>query len=543
VIRRTVRLIELIILSVLILGTRCANYQDVFVGGNTFFIDGDCYARMTRVRMCLQHPGLVVRHHDFENFPQGTAPHTTVPLDYLILGLAILLKPFTSQSVDLAGAMISPVLALLGGVFLCWWSLRMKLRFRWTMLILFAISPILVHGSALGRPDHQSVTLILSIVGICSKLSLAKEFSRSWSVLNGFAWGLAIWVSSYEPLILLTLILVIGFCQSARSTLSEKANDKKGPNPPNVWVRAMSFLTAKYRWPGWVVCATILLVALAIERRVPSLTVFRSNGIFENWSRTIGELLPVSPFNPIWFHWCGWLILAPPFLIWFYLRQRNGGRSSQLIILVLLLATFGLTIWQARWAYFFVAILAIALPNLFAVVRSRVAVWIVFAISLFPILRDWDENIWPNEPEAGRRIEQRHEGLELRELALNMMSSKVEPFLAPWWISPAIAYWSGQPGVAGTSHESLPGIRDSAQLFLAERPDVALDILTEREVVWVVGYDADRVEKNSAAILGVPVSNKTLSRLLEQKPTQVPRFLRFSAQNGTGKLYRVGNNR
>ena len=29
--------------------------------------------------------------------------------------------------------------------------------------------------------------------------------------------------------------------------------------------------------------------------------------------------------------------------------------------------------------------------------------------------------------------------------------------LAPWWLSPPLAYWSGQPAVAGSSHEALPG--------------------------------------------------------------------------------------
>src|SRR4029453_18258322 len=60
------------ILSALILATRCANYQDVFVAGNVYFVDADCYARMTRVRMVSANPGLIVRHHVFENFPQGT---------------------------------------------------------------------------------------------------------------------------------------------------------------------------------------------------------------------------------------------------------------------------------------------------------------------------------------------------------------------------------------------------------------------------------------------------------------------------------------
>src|SRR5213078_1855046 len=115
VIRGIVGTIEIAILSALILATRCVNYQDVFVAGNIYFVDADCYARMTRVQMCDAKPGLIVRHHAFENFPQGTTPHTTAPLDYLILGLSLLLNPFTTHALDLAGAFVSPFLALLGG--------------------------------------------------------------------------------------------------------------------------------------------------------------------------------------------------------------------------------------------------------------------------------------------------------------------------------------------------------------------------------------------------------------------------------------------
>ena len=118
--RGTLSIIEIAILSVLILATRCANYQNVFVAENIYFTDADCYARMTRVRMCSEHPGLIVRYHSFENFPTGTTPHTTAPLDYLILALSTVLKPFTPHAIDLAGALISPLLALLGGWFL-WW--------------------------------------------------------------------------------------------------------------------------------------------------------------------------------------------------------------------------------------------------------------------------------------------------------------------------------------------------------------------------------------------------------------------------------------
>ena len=121
VIRGVLDIIQIAVLSVLILATRCANYQDVFVAGNIYFTDADCYARMTRVQMCSEHPGLIVRDHEFENYPTGTIPHTTAPLDYLILALSIFLKLFSAHTIDLAGVFISPLLALVGGWFIWWW--------------------------------------------------------------------------------------------------------------------------------------------------------------------------------------------------------------------------------------------------------------------------------------------------------------------------------------------------------------------------------------------------------------------------------------
>ena len=227
-IRASLAVVEISLLSALVLATRCANYEDVFVAGNIYFVDAECYARMTRVGMCAAKPGLILRHHDFENFPEGTSPHTTVPLDYLILGLALPLKPFTAQPLDMAGAFVSPLLALAGAWFLWWWSRRMKLRYRWVTLFLFAISPILVHGTELGRPDHQSLLILLVTIGICAEWRLqtvadppspssgvastaaARERNRS-AVVSGAAWGLALWVSTYEPLVLFLIVLVTSF--------------------------------------------------------------------------------------------------------------------------------------------------------------------------------------------------------------------------------------------------------------------------------------------------------------------------------------------
>src|SRR6266436_5599217 len=111
--RAVIAIVEVVLLSALILVTRCANHQDVFVNSEVYFSDADCYSRMTRARMCLEHPGLILRHHSFENFPAGTTPHTTVPLDYLIAALAVALKPVAPHALDFAGAIVSPLLALL----------------------------------------------------------------------------------------------------------------------------------------------------------------------------------------------------------------------------------------------------------------------------------------------------------------------------------------------------------------------------------------------------------------------------------------------
>src|SRR5207248_7234830 len=169
----------------------------------------------------------------FENFPQGTTPHTTAPLDYLIVALSLFLNPFTAHALDLAGAFVSPLLALIGGWFLWWWSRRMKFRYRWLILILYAISPILVHGTEFGRPDHQSLLILLVTVGICAEWRLqtaadppspssgvastaaATERNR-WAVVSGTAWGFALWVSAYEPLVLFLLVLVTSFLLNPR---------------------------------------------------------------------------------------------------------------------------------------------------------------------------------------------------------------------------------------------------------------------------------------------------------------------------------------
>ena len=521
IVRFAVIIFEITLLSALILATRCANYQDVFVAGNVYFVDADCYARMTRAQMVREKPGLIIRRHTFENFPQGATPHTTAPLDYLIVALSLFLNPFSAHPLDLAGAFVSPLLALFGAWFLWWWSRRMKFRYRWVMLILFSISPILVHGTELGRPDHQSLLILLVATAICAEWSSqtlqSVNIATAWRLTSAAAWALAIWVSAYEPLVLFLIVTATAFMLNRRAVF------------------------ARDRHAGWIFFAAIIAIAFAIERRVPSLAIFQFTGHRRNWGSTIGELAHVSPMNPVWLNWCGFLLLITPILIWMSIRTpRNGAPGGRALpIYVLLVATYFLTVWQARWGYFFVLIFALAIPALLVPIKSSAAVWIAFVLSMFPILRDWDERLWPNEGQLASWMERRIESAQIRDLSLSLRSPGVHPFLAPWWLSPSIAYWSGQPGVAGSSHESLNGIEQTARFFLSENLQKAREILEKRHVAWVFAYDSDRVAQNSAAILNEPLPREPLCRVLDRTPSQAPPFLVFSAQNSTCKLYEV----
>ena len=397
---------------------------------------------------------------------------------------------------------MSPLLSLALGIFLCWWTRSTRIRFRWGLLGLYALSPILAHGFALGRPDHQSLLITLITLALCAEWNLARELSKSWSIVSGASWAMALWVSLYEPVVLLAIVMAFQ-------------------------TRA---LFIRDRRVGWIIFAAIIAVALMVERRIPQLPNREFAGALKNWSATIGELSHVSLGNPIWFSWCGWLLLLVPILFW---PKRE--RHTPWFLKALLIATFGLTIWQARWAYFFVMIFAMALPELLLVLRKPIVAAAIFIIALFPIAQSWDRMF--ADEELARRMESDVEMVELHAIA----SQCAGPFIAPWWLSPALSYWSGQAGVGGSSHESIAGAVASAKVFGTQNAEEVAQIFKRHDVRWVIAYDADRVAQNSAQILQHPISPNAFCYLLDHRPSEVPPFLRLIAQTGRFKLFRVLN--
>ncbi len=503
--RSVYRLLWLAFWLTLIGLVRCWNSGDVFIQKQVFFVDPDCYSRMTRVQRVYEHPGQPVHTHEFENWPEGTRPHTTAPFDYLTAGLALAFRPFSPDAavaLDRAGAWVSPLLAVLAGLAL--W-LRGG-RWRYAALGLFAVSPILVHGTTLGRPDHQSLIMF------CAVAALAVEgktpLTRARAVIGGLAWGLGVWVSLYEPLILLLLTCVLGAAAYRRAFFNRE----------------------RLVWVGGI--ALVFLLGLAVDgwpirRPDPAILAY-----FENWSHTVGELGRATPGSLV--SWGGWLLFAAPLLLaWRLFRERDAEAGFWL---GMLLALGVLTLWQARWGYFLAVGFALALPTVLETFQKRWLAWVILVVSLWPVAREWDRML--DTRQSSLSLERRYEAVQLRDVATRLRAERRVAILAPWWQSPALAYWSGQPCVAGSSHESLPGIVDSARFF--ESPGLtpaALEILDRRKVDCVVAYDGARVDRVSSAILGEPVPEESLARLLYERPHSVPAGLEPVYDNNIFRVF------
>lgn len=513
----------LVLMLPLAFAARYQNRSNIFVEGKVFFVDGDCYSRMTRVKTLLDHPLSPIHHHDFENYPQGVKAHTTAPMDYLIALLALALKPFTSLSLDLAGAFIAPLLGCATLLFLWFWANQMQFRHGPPMLLLFALSPILVHGTALGRPDHQSLLILLLAIAIGSEWALIRTDSPSWQIASGLAWGTSLWVSFYEPLLLLLAVGVGHFLFSRKSLFHSE------------------------RWYWLAAFALPILLMLLIEGAPFAVPDSSSMHAFSQWTKSIGELASLPPFSPILFRWTGLFLFAAPLLLF---RKHRGP-------LFLLVLVYGLTLWQMRWGYFLALVFAMTFPWQLENITKRWLIWALFPLSLWPILREWDERLFPNEIRSEQLATDRMETLLLRDIAEQLRSPEKRPILAPWWMCPPLAYWSGQPCVAGSSHESLPGIIDTARFYTSPfyfdrdaRGDSARKILKDRGVKLILVCEPSRVLETARPLIsqGAPDQDSSPQpspadqRMIEAMyahPHTLPSFLQLQLSNPLYKIFSV----
>ena len=432
--------------------------------------DGDCYTRLHRVALMLQGKGWIWSFHEFENYPFGIIPHTTFPFDGLLVLLALILKPFILNPLDWAGLWVSPLLFVFLGSFLFFfqrssWGREEKNSIYDSSVLLFGLVllPGMIWATSFGRPDHQSLLMVLIFIALWGEERRWSGPGRMWEIGLALLWGVALWTSLYEPLVVLGCL-----------------------GGMNLWIRRQE---SKFFWG--VIAIFFLLTQWLEGFRFIHLHSFDQKNL-SSWFHTIGETRGVGVRDFVLI-FTGLLFLIPFALMTYWSEMKD--RKTVLILVGLSVILVGLTIFQRRWLYFSAIppLLLAAFVWRFLNRRWQWGIGLLFLLNIVISTSEFKNSFDQEGPFT----------VESKAIAKSIQGEGA--ILAPWWISPSLLYYSGQPIVASTSHQSIEGISDSAQFFRGTNWVEAEGILRARKVRWVVAYDEDRVLQNASEVLGLPI--------------------------------------
>jgi hypothetical protein len=489
-----------------------------------WMVEDDCYSQMARVQRILRGQGLVQNHFTVENWPEGLVPSTTAPFDYCIVLLYAPLKLFTADPLDWAGALVSPLLWVALVLFWMFFRSREFTRAGRALFLLgSAALPGFIWATACGRPRHQSLILVLIALGLVAEYErwhLAAVPRKAWSLFAGIVWGLACWTSLFEPTIVLSVVLLFNAVSRRRETAVFLGSFAA--------VVALSFLV---EGPHTLI-ASALLLHPAAEYAAP----------LHNWLATVSEIQGTTLSIPQFGHEIARMIslLLLPWIGWLLWTRENLNRTDRLLVVLnFLLLLF--SIGQGRWTYY------ANLAELFLVVRfyqlapargPQLAVLAVFLLGLL--------NVNYFEFKARAQASPNQPSLQLLQVA-NAIDAP-GGILGPWWLSPGLLYFSGQPIVTGSSHCGISGIVAGAQFYAATSWVDAERILRARKVRWVVVSDDPDYEypllNISRRILGRPVYTDDDAAAADRSIAQilindrfVPTWLQLRAVTSQLKLY------
>ena len=479
-------------------------------------VEADCYSQLARDQRILNGQGLIQNHFKVENWPEGLVPSTTAPFDYVILLLWAPLALVTKHPLDWAGALVSPALWL---ALVFFWMLFRSRDFnlvgRALLLIGSTALPAFVWATACGRPRHQSLILALMAMAFTAEYErwqVEVSPKRAWHLFAGVVWGLACWTSLFEPALVLTVLIAFNLIVRRREN----------------YTFLVSF-------------GVVMLVALLLEGFHIFIPPSEYLPALARWLGTIAEVRGIDASSFLRQMTFLSFVTLVPFVSWRLLRREGDCRTDLLlIILTFLLAV--LTFVQQRWGYY------ANVAELFLIARycqldplgwPRLVVMGVFLFGLI-----YDNNLQlqgrlhapPNQPSL--------------ELAANFSCDRRPGgIIAPWWLSPGLLYFSGQPIVSGSSHCGISGIVASAQFFASGSWVDAEHILQARKVRWIVVWDDPQLLypllDNSRQILGLPaysdddanLAEATVTQVLVEDHDDVPTWLRLRGVTPHLKLY------
>lgn len=458
-----------------------------------YMVDADGYTRLIRAQRILNGEGLIQSFHPHENYPAGIVPSTTLPFDLLILATYPVMALWSVEPLDWAGAVSAwlcfpAILALM-----YFWSGRLGWRWEARVLLLIgvAVAPGMMWATPFGRPDHQALVLLLLAGALAAELvrwDPQRRDTTMWAAIGGACWGLALWTSLFEPLIL--FLLVLGTNLIAR---------RRDQHP---------FLIAL----GIGVVIAVLLEGAHLRAIVAS--AFSSLGdettrdALGRWSETVGELRPMLKPWSITVNLALLIWMLPLTLIRLYSKEGLKLEHHLLVALTLLL-TF-LTLMQSRWFYF--GTLGLLLLTALWLHREKVTALRVGALAA--IVASWVFSWWAMFDEMSSRLPNPINP-QVKKLAQLARQPDTGSVIGPYWLSPIFTYYSGRPMVASSSHLTIEGILDTSEFFTTTSWKEANTIMHDRQAGWVLVYEPNKLIPQCLLVTGESMETEKMKGLAE----------------------------
>lgn len=448
-----------------------------------FPVEADCYSQLARDQRILNGQGLIQSHFTVENWQEGLVPSTTATFDYVILLLYAPLWLFTKYPLDWAGALVSPALWL--ALVFFWMLIRSReftLAGRAVLLMGSAALPGFLWATACGRPRHQSLILVLMAMALTAEYErwqIELTPKRAWNIFAGIAWGLACWTSLFEPAIVLACLVVFNLVARGRENFAFLVSFGL--------VMLLSFILEGTH----TLTASRLLITPPAEYQQ----------VLQNWLGVIAEVKPMD-FRAV-MEQMTLLLIILPLLVW-RIWARDAMKKGDVFIILLTVLLFFLTIFQRRWIYYFSLAELFILARYFQIAPTRWTKLVVLGLFLAGLV---DAKM--DEMEARAGLPPPLPSAQLAQISKSITADG--GIMAPWWLSPGLLYFSGQPIVSGSSHCGISGIAASAKFFAANSWPEAQLILQQRKVRWIVVWDDKNVYKGQQFVY--PLLNTSLALL------------------------------
>ncbi len=176
-----------LVLSLLALGIRCLNYEQIFTANGCAFMDTDTYYHLWRTKLWMGSWPHVPLYDAFINFPEGLPVPYPPGFDFLLL-LGALGDP---GRLAVWGALISPVLGAVATFLIYRLGARVFGPLQGILAaFFFAFMRGAAHYSLLGRPDHHSLIPVVMIALFLSLTNCLLAADRKRRILWGLAVGL-----------------------------------------------------------------------------------------------------------------------------------------------------------------------------------------------------------------------------------------------------------------------------------------------------------------------------------------------------------------